>query len=213
MIKDNRNTEMAENVRQDSEFIKRVADFVNYIVPEYIKDSPSPRSLFICAADCIDAKEGKHAMAHILVGDKRIELCALRSFMQADDDLASQVYLLAAENGNLSVKDIDDDIKRAKIRLRYAYLIMAIVSAWSLTLLAFLLFGFGKWYVQTSNLLLMLFTSWMVYKSIADLRRVLKRLRSQRKEALRRERLMACLERMKNFFEEMRRSIMNDDDD
>jgi len=109
MNKDNGRSQEAQKARQESEFIKRIDDFARYMAPEYITGSDNPRSLCIIAGDCLDEKEGKHAMAHIFVGNYRVGCCALHSMMEDNDTFAAQVHELCDDDGsNRSVEDLDE---------------------------------------------------------------------------------------------------------
>ena len=204
-------------MRQESEFIKRVEDFARYRAPEYLKDSEQPRSLCIIAADCLDAKAGKHAMAHIMVGNNHVGRCALRSMMEDVEAFSAQVHELCDEDGgNRSVEDFDEEIGAKQKWLRRLYALASVAVAWMLTILITLCVGLGSWWLAVSNIFLMLAVFANLYGQIRPLRSQLNSLRQQRKRAAGRQKIMNRISSFGEFLRQMRAQMEEDageDDD
>jgi hypothetical protein len=202
--------------RQESEFIKRIEDFARYIGPEYITADNNPRSLCIIAADCLDAESGKHAMAHVLLGNNRVGRCALRSMMEDNDVFAAQIHELFDDDGeNRTVEDLDEEIGSKQKRLTVSVWVTVGIGMWAAVIIAMLIAGVANWITTVSNLLLMAWTAWLVIRDILSLRRSLGRLRQQRKRAAGRQKMMNRVSQFADFLRQMRAQIEEDagDDD
>ena len=214
---DNKESRMAQEVREESEFIRRVEDFARFMAPEYVTDSDNPRSLTIIAADCLDAKAGKHAMAHILLGDSRVGRCALRSMMESDDTFSAQVHELCEDDGaDRSVEDLDEEIGRRKRRQTISMWVCVGIAAWSAVIILLLAVGAANWITTVSNLLLMAWTVWLVIRDIKSLRRDMEKLKQQRKRAAGRKKIMSRMAQFGDFLRQMRAQMEEDageDDD
>ena len=186
MTHDNGRSQMAQEVRQESEFIKRIEDFARYMAPEYITDSDNPRSLTIIAADCLDAKQGRCAMAHIMLGNDRVGRCALRSMMNDNDTFSAQVHELCDDDGSRSVEELDESVA-----------------------------GLAHWLTTVSSLLLMAFTGMLIGRDVRSLRADIEKLRQQRKRAAGRQRIVNGISTFAEFLRQMRASLEEDagDDD
>jgi hypothetical protein len=216
MNRDNGQSQEAQRARQESEFIKRIADFARYIGPEYITDSDNPRSLCIIAADCLDKESGKHAMAHILVGNDRVGRCALRSMMEDNDAFSAQVHELCDnDGGNRSVEELDDEIGRKQKRLKCSIWVAVFDGVWSAVLIAMQVVGVANLLTTISGLLLMALCGMFITRDIQSLRRDLARLRQQRKRAAGRQKIMNRISQFGEFLRQMRAQIEEDagDDD
>ena len=211
---DNREGQEAR-IREESEFIKRIEDFARYMAPEYINGNP--RSLTIIAADCLDAKEGRHAMANIMVGDNRVGRCALRSMMRDNDTFAAQVHELCDDDGgDRSVEDLDGEIGRRMKRFSILYVMSAISTAWTLALVVFLITGISDRLWAASSILLMLAVFAILYGEIHQLRRDVANLRRQRKRAAGRQKIVSRISQFGELLRQMRAQMEEDageDDD
>lgn len=216
MNRDNGQSQEAQRARQESEFIKRIADFARYIGPEYITDSDNPRSLCIIAADCLDAESGKHAMAHILLGSPHVGRCALRSMMEDNDAFAAQIHeLFDDDGGSRSVEDLDEEIGRKQKRLKCLIGVAVLDGVWSAVLIAMQVVGVANLFITISSLLLMALCGMSITSHIQSLRRGLARLRQQRKRAAGRQKIMNRISQFGEFLRQMRAQIEEDagDDD
>ena len=203
-------------VKKESEFIKRVDDFARFMAPEYIIGSGQPRSLIIIAADCLDEEKGRYAMAHVMVGDNRESLYALRSMMEDNDTFSTMVHDLCKEDGaDRSVENLDAEIGRNKKRMAGSMWAAVAIGVWTGIIIALQVAGITDLITTVSNVLLMAWYLFMVYRDIKILRSELEKLRQQRKRAVGRQMLMGQMDAMRQFFEKMRGRIEEDaaDDD
>lgn len=218
MKADNGKSQMAQQVREESEFIKRIEDFARYMAPEYITDSDNPRSLMIIAADCLDKKEGRHAMAHIMVGNDHVNSCAMRSMMKENDAFAAQVHELCDDDGgDRSVEDLDEEIGKKQKRLTRLMWAAVPVAAWSVACIALLAVGIAHWMTTVSSLMLMALCGMLIGLDIKSLRRDLARLRQQRKRAAGRRKIVSRIsefaDALRHLREQMEEDAGDDDDD
>ena len=216
-MRDNGQSRMAQQVRQESEFIKRIEDFARYMAPEYITDSDNPRSLMIIAADCLDAKQGRHAMAHIMVGNDRVGRCALRSMMEDNDTFSSLVHELCDDDGgDRSVEDLDAEIARKQKRITYSMFgYGAVIAAWSAACIILSVAGIVHWTTTGSNLMLMAWCAVLIGRDIKSTSTELARLRQQRKRAAGRQKIVSRISQFADFLRQMRNQLEEDagDDD
>ena len=213
---DNGQSLEAQKVRQESEFVKHIEDFARYMNLEYITNSEKPRSLCIIAADCLDVKSGKHAMAHILLGDNRVGRCALRSTMEDSDRFSALVHELCDDDGGArSVEDLDEEIGSKQKQMTVSMWVCVGIAAWSAFIITLLAVGVANWITTVTNLLLMAWTAWLVIRDIRSLRQNLVLLRQQRKRAAGRQKMMSRMEQFTDFLRQMRAQIEEDagDDD
>ena len=211
MTHDNGESQMAQEVRQESEFIKRIEDFARYMAPEYITGSDNPRSLTIIAADCLDAKQGRHAMAHIMLGNDRVGRCALRSMMEDNDTFSSLVHELCDDDGGgRSVADLDEEIGRKRRRMRNLYIISAVAAVWTLALVALLITGISDRLMAASSIFLMLAVFANLYGQVRPLRADIEKLRQQRKRAAGRQRIVNGISKFADFLRQMRNQLEED---
>ena len=77
---ENRNRQTAEtgDLRQRSEFIKRVYDFARFMQSEHIDNGD--KAMLICAIDG-EVGEGRTGMAQIVLGEPRMVTAGLSSMM------------------------------------------------------------------------------------------------------------------------------------
>jgi len=202
---------MARQVRQESEFIKRIEDFARYMAPEYITDGDNPRSLMIIAGDCLDAKEGRHAMAHIMVGSDRVVRCALRSMMEDCGAFAALVHELCDDDGGgRSVADLDEEIGRRQKRMTRSLWAAVGIATWSGVLIVLSVAGLAHWLTTVSSLLLMAFTGMLIGRDVRSLRADIEKLRQQRKRAAGRQRIVNGISKFAEFLRQMRASLEED---
>lgn len=210
-MRDNGQSRMAQQVRQESEFIKRVEDFARFMAPEYITDSDNPRSLLILAADCLDAKSGKHAMANIMIGNDRVNRCAMREMMENNDTFSAQVHELCDEDGgDRSVEDLDEEIGRKQKRLTFSMWAAVGIATWSGVLIVLSVAGLAHWLTTVSSLLLMAFTGMLIGRDVRSLRADIEKLRQQRKRAAGRQKIVSRISEFSGFLRRMREQMEED---
>jgi len=214
---DNQQSQMARQVRQESEFIKRIEDFARYMAPEYINDSASQRSLIIIAADCVDEKQGKHALAEIMVGDNRVGRCAVHSMMEDNDTFSAMVHELCDGDGeNRSVEELDEEIAGKKNRLKQSICTAVVIALWSSALVFFQAAGLANWMTTVSSLLLMALCGMFIGRDIRTLHASIGVLRRLRKHAVGRQRIMSRAQEFTEFLRRIREELegeAGEDDD
>lgn len=201
---DNRQTQEAAKVREKSEFIKRIEDFANYMQKEYIDEGN--RSLLISAGDSSIA-DSQGGMAHIMLGDRAMNMAGLASMMRQDGfgDLFRMARIVSTDDDGMG-----DVISNKRRRLRMLYGMAALSASWTLCIVGFQIVGIGNWITTVSNLLLMAYIFFILWREILPLRRQVARLKaaeSEEQEA-RKRRNMAAL-----FFESLHHLMQRDDDD
>ena len=207
---DNRQTTEAAEVREGSEFIRRVEDFARYMQKEYI-DGQEGLSLMINAAD--GDGEARYRMAHIMLGDRHASLAAAASMLQQDGfrEMVEHARRIAGiyEDGQ---EDVQEDIRTARRRLMAAYGCVAFIIAWTLGLVGLAACGAASWISTVSNMLLMAWCSYLVGREIVPLRRRIRKLREAERSG-RTEALAKRVDAMASFLEALRKRMEQDEDD
>lgn len=202
---DNRQTQEAATVRERSEFIKRIEDFVNYMQKEYI-DGCDGRSLMISAGDR-SLGDSQGGMAHIMLGDRDMNTAGLASMMRQDgfSDIFRMARIVSADDDSMG-----DVISSKRRRLHVDYGIAAMLVVWTLCIVAMSIAGIMHWVLTLTNLALMAFTLLNVWREIRPLRRQVARLKAAEREEqeARTRHKMAAL-----FFESLRHLTHREDDD
>ena len=210
-MRDNGESQEARKVMEESEFIKRIGDFARYMASEYINDSDNPRSLTIIAADCLDAKERRHAMAKVLIGNERVGRCALRAMMEDNETFAAQVHELCEDDGgDRSVEDLDEEIGRKRRRMRNLYIISAVAAVWTLALVALFITGISDRLMAASSIFLMLAVFANLYGQVRPLRDDIEKLKQQRKRAAGRQKIVSRISEFADFLRQMREQLEED---
>lgn len=202
---DNRQTQETAEVRENSEFIKTIESFARYMHKEYIEDSDG-RSLMISACDRF-TDDSQGGMMHIMLGNKTMITAGLASMMRQDGlgDMFRMARIVSTDDDDMS-----DVINSKCHRLRKLYVISAFSALWTLCVVGFLIVGIANWITTISNLLLLTYLGFILFREIRPLRRQIARLKAADRE----EQEARMKHRMFTFFNEMvRRTMMNDDDD
>ena len=203
----NRNTAEAQEVRQRSEFIKRVYDFAHFMQKEYIDDCDGDIGLLICALDKTIG-DGKAGAAHIVLGGKATVTAGVVSMMQHENmgDIFHVARMVAGES-----ESERQDIGGLRRKLRMGYGMAAVCTLWTAFLVFLQVWGVANWITTVSNLLLMVFLGYQLYTTIRDQRRRLKRIEAEENRE-RRERLEHAMGMFTAMLKGMA-NCMNDDDD
>jgi len=162
----------AQQVRQQSEFLKRVHDFAEYMHKEYISENGCEMSLLINASDGTlgDDKVGR---VQCVMGRDALVITGLASWLE--DREHREMFRVARRMAD----DYDDLPERRKElrRLRMVlYTLMTASALWACAITLLQVFGIGNWITTVSNLLLMTFVGLQLWSFRADLRRKLARL-------------------------------------
>ena len=206
-IKSNCESAEAQEVRQRSEFIKRVHDFAHFMQKEYIDECDGELALMLCAMDK-NVGDGKAGAAHIVIGGMRTMTAAVASMMQQDG--IGEIFRVARMAAG-EMESEHRDIEGLRRKLRVGYGIVGLTVFWTLCLIGLQVWGVANWITTVSNLLMMVFLGYLLWRTIRDQRRTLKRIEEEEKNE-RRERL----DRAMGMFSAMLKDIagrMNHDDD
>lgn len=157
----------AQKVRQQSEFLKRVHDFAEYIHKEYIAESDGEMSLFISANDSTlgDDKVGR---MQCVMGREALVITGLASFMEEGDN---RELFHAARRMADDYDDLPQRRKELRRQRRVLYTLMAVSALWACAIILLQVFGIGNWITTVSNLLLMTFIGLQLWSFRADLLR------------------------------------------
>lgn len=198
-------TAEARELRERSEFIKRVTDFAQYMQKEYVDGSDGEVAMMICASDRSFSDE-KAGAATIVMGGKATMTAALAEMMREErtGELFRVARMVAGEAQSAS-----EDAGPLKRRLRTGYGMAGLTAFWTLCIVGFQVWGVANWITTVSNLLLMAFVGFQLYGLIRDQRRKLQAIeREERRD--RRDRVQMG---MAAFAEMMRRMAQKNDED
>ena len=199
------NTAEAKELRERSEFIKRVTDFAQYMQKEYVDESDGELAMMICASDRSFSDE-KAGAAHIVMGGRATMTAAVASMMQ--EERMGEIFRVARMVAG-DAQSIKGNVGGLRRRLRTSYCLAGLSAAWTLCIGGFQVFGIANWITTVSNLLLMAFVGFQLYGLIRDLRRKLQAIeREERRD--RRDRVQMG---MAAFAEMMRRMAQRNDED
>ena len=191
----------AQQVRQQSEFLKRVHDFAEYMHKEYISENGCEMSLLINASDGTlgDDKVGR---VQCVMGRDALVITGLASWLE--DREHREMFRVARRMAD----DYDDLPERRKElrRLRMVlYTLMTASALWACAITLLQVFGIGNWITTVSNLLLMTFVGLQLWSFRADLRRKLARLHEDESDNRRNMIERGIGEAMQRFFIKFRR--------
>lgn len=197
----------AREVRRQSEFLRRVYDFTEYMQKEYIAESDGEMSLFISANDSTlgDDKIGR---MQCVMGREALVVTGLASFMEEGD------YRELFRTARRMAGDYDDLPQRRKElrrQRRVLYVQMTVSALWACAIILFQVFGIANWITMVSNLLLMTFIGLQLWSFRADLRRKLARFREDESDHRRNMIERGIGEAMQRFFSKFRHE--QDDDE
>lgn len=173
---DNRQTDEAQRVYQDSEFIKRVTDFAEFMQKEYI-DGEDERSLIVAAADGQMMTAGHLGIMFSVIGDRRMSVKIFLKMLEQDGirDLINTARVVSIE----ADEDMSGVIREKRKRFRVDYGIAVLLGVWTLCLAAMGIASWMHWILTLTNLALMAFTLLTVWREIRQLRRLVKRMEAE----------------------------------
>ena len=205
--KGNYDSSEAREVRKQSEFLKRVHDFAEYMQKEYISESDSEISLFISANDSTlgDDKIGR---MQCVMGREALVVTGLASFMEEGDN--RELFRTARRMAD-DYDDLPQRRKELRRQRRVLYTLMTVSALWTCAIILFQVFGIGNWITTVSNLLLMTYVGLQLWSFRADLCRKLARLREDESDHRRNMIERGIGEAMQRFFSKFHRE--QDDDE
>ena len=161
-----------QQVRQQSEFLKRVYDFAEYMHKEYIAESDGEMSLFINAND--GTLGNKVARMQCVMGQESLVVTGLASWLEEGDN---REMFRAARRMADDYDDLPERRKELRRQRRVLYTQMTVSALWACAIILLQVFGIGNWITTVSNLLLMTFVGLQLWSFRADLRCKLARFR------------------------------------
>ena len=197
----------AREVRQQSEFLKQVSDFAEFMHKEYINDSDGEMSLLINASDGTlgDDKVGR---VQCVMGRDALVITGLASWLENGEhrEMFRAARRMADDYDNLPQRR-----KELRRQRRVLYTLMTISALWACAIILFQVFDIANWITTVSNLLLMTFVGLQLWSFRADLRRKLARFREDESDHLRNMIERGVGEAMQRFFSKFHRE--QDDDE
>lgn len=163
-----------------SDFLKMVSDFAEYMDKEYIEKDDGRLALMICAADK-DAPTGRTAAANICLGNSLVMTAGLASMMGSDD--TREIFRIAREVAD-EVDDATEDADAVRHKLRIAYLLAGVLIFWTSCIIGLQAWGVSNWITTISNLLLMVLCAIRLWPVIRDLRRILRHIQEKQRQRL-----------------------------
>lgn len=192
-------------IQSQSEFMKVVSDFTDYVKKEYTDGCNSRRSFMVCASEDLDG-EGHVATVNAALGGRRILEFSLTAMMRQPEtkdlfrrDSASVVDTESAQQEYDSVRS----------HLRQGYSITAIMVLWAAVVIFIWAVGVQDAVTTISSLLLTAVSGYLIYKEIRRQRRRLERL----KENLQEEKRKKSMQEIDELLERFISRHMEDDDE
>lgn len=197
----------AQQVRQQSEFLKRVHDFAEYMQKEYIAESDGEMSLLINASDGTlgDDRVGR---VQCVMGRDVLVITGLASWLE--DGEHREMFRVARRMAD-DYDDLTQRCKELRRQRRMLYTLMTVSALWACAIILLQVFGVANWITTVSNLLLMTFIGLQLWSFRADLRRKLARLHEDESDHRRNMIERGIGEAMQRFFSKFRRE--QDDDE
>jgi hypothetical protein len=197
----------AQEVRQQSEFLRRVHDFAEYMQKEYIAESNGEMSLFINANDgTLD--DNKVGRIQCVMGSEVLVTTGLASWLE--DGEHREMFRVARRMAD-DYDDLPQRRKELRRQRRVLYTLTSITALWTCCIILFQVFGIGNWITTVSNLLLTTFIGLQLWSFRADLRRKLARFREDESDHQRNMIERGIGEAMQRFFNKFQRE--QDDDE
>ena len=197
----------AQEVRQQSEFLKRVHDFAEYMHKEYIAESDGEMSLLINASDGTlgDDRVGR---VQCVMGRDALVITGLASWLE--DGEHREMFRLARRMAD-DYADLPERRKELRRQRRVLYTLMTVSALWTCAIILFQVFGIGSWITTVSNLLLMTFIGLQLWSFRDDLNRKLARFHEDESDHRRNMIERGIGEAMQRFFSKFHRE--QDDDE
>ena len=197
----------AQQVRQQSEFLKRVHDFAEYMHKEYIAESDGEMSLFISANDSTLADD-KVGRMQCVMGQEALVVTGLASFMGEGEN--REIFRVARRMAD-DYADLPQRRKELRRQRRVLYTLISITALWTCGIVLFQVFVIANWITTVSNLLLMTFVGLQLWSFRTNLRRELARLHEDESDHRRNMIERGIGEAMQRFFSKFHRE--QDDDE
>ena len=199
----------AREVRRQSEFLKRVHDFAEYMQKEYIAEGDGEMSLFISANDgTLD--DNKVGRIQCVMGREALVVTGLASCLE--EGKYREMFRVARRMAD-DYDDLPERRKELRRQRRVLYTLMTVSALWACAIILLQVFGMGNWITTVSNLLLMTFVGLQLWSFRADLRRKLARFREDESDHRRNMIERGIGEAMQRFFSKFRREQDDDEEE
>ena len=197
----------AREVRRQSEFLKRVHDFAEYMQKEYIAESDGKMSLFISASDSTlgDDKVGR---LQCVMGSEALVVTGLASLMEEGDN---RDLFRAARRMADDYDDLPQRRKELRRQRRVLYTLMTVSALWVCAIILLRVFGIVDWINTISNSILTAFVGLQLWSFGIDLRHKTALLREDESDHAHYVADRKLEEIMRQFINKFRRE--QDDDD
>ena len=155
-----------QQVRQQSEFLKRVHDFAEYMHKEYISESDGEMSLFISASDSTLADD-KVGRMQCVMGSEALVATGLASLMEEGDN---RELFRAARRMAGDYDDLPQRRKELRRQRRVLYLLTGATVLWACAIIQLWVFGIVDWINTITNSILTAFVGLQLWSFGIDLR-------------------------------------------
>ena len=171
--KGNFDSREAQQVRRQSEFLKRVHDFAAYMHKEYIAESDGEMSLLINASDGTlgDDKVGR---MQCVMGSEALVVTGLASLMEQGEN---RELFRAARRMADDYDDLPQRRKELRRQRRVLYVLSGATVLWACAIILLRVFGIVDWINTISNSILTAFVGLHLWSFGIDLRHKTARLR------------------------------------
>ena len=156
----------AREGRRQSEFLKRVHDFAEYMHKEYISESDGEMSLFISASDSTLADD-KVGRMQCVMGSEALVATGLASLMEEGDN---RELFRAARRMAGDYDDLPQRRKELRRQRRVLYLLTGATVLWACALIQLWVFGIVDWINAIANSILTAFVGLQLWSFGTDLR-------------------------------------------
>lgn len=163
---DNRESREAAEVKEKSEYLKRVTDFAEFVQKEYVDESDG-KALVIMAIDRVGV-DGKDATSCIMVGDKNMCVVGLSRMMQQDGmrQVMQLARMLADDYG-----DLDERLLIVRRKRMVLWWVTALSFVWGGIVVAFKAMGVSDWLSMALDSLLMCVIGYWLWQAWHEVRR------------------------------------------
>lgn len=198
-----------QQVRQQSEFLKQVSDFAEFMNKEYINDSDGEMSLFISADDST-LGENRVGRVQCVMGQQWMVATGLASWLK---DVDHREIFRAARRMADDYDDLPERRKELRRQRRVLYTLMTVSALWACAIILFQVFDIANWITTVSSLLLMTYVGLQLWSFRADLNRKLARFREDESDHRRNMIERGIGEAMRRFFSKFQREQDDDEEE
>lgn len=196
-------SQTGEKIREQSEYIRQAESFARYAHEEWVRPEVMERSLMMCCVD--ETVSDGTGMMVVCTGNRELTAHALNTMMESEE--LSGVFDKARRISEMK-EDWQERISQEKKNLRIHYIGVGVCGGWTLCLIALWLFADTSIITTASNLLLMGYIFFMLWRNIKDCRR-----RIAKYTAADKRQKKAVLEELRDGVRKLMDMVLNRDDD